>query len=444
MKASSKVFNFILLFLYIFDFTLPVIQRSSILAFLLAIVSVTLNGNARTTLSSLISTRTFRVLVLLMFVIIAIAFCLPVLHNTYDFSFLKTLFYNLFALICGAVVCAVIYSSNVKARNIRYILSLIVGIFLLQSLIEMTGIINSSFRAFIQSFNSGAELSIERGLSFRSLALSNATIATLGGLFGVLYVIFFYSIMKRENFKISFALILTLIILFIGNFFGGRTGYIGLIVGLVGFFIYKKSFKVFLRFASYLIVLITAIIYLYNTSLLPLSAKLLIDQRVLPFVFEAFYNYEDNQGFQTSSSTSLIRDHYFVIEPRTFILGDGQFTQFTAPGSGEATGHYKQTDAGFMRIVLYGGIFFQLLMFLWFLISIWPFYKSSDKADRYLFYMLLVYSTLFHVKTISYAYATFNNRLMFIVLFYYLTMHYSSKTRNIVKPLSPHQNYRLA
>jgi hypothetical protein len=78
---------------------------------------------------------------------------------------------------------------------------------------------------------------------------------------------------------------------------------------------------------------------------------------VFPFAFEFYYNYEEEGVVSTESSDALV-GHYFAIPYETVLYGDGRYLA-------ETGGYYKGTDAGYMRIVLYGGIFFFLSLVIY-------------------------------------------------------------------------------
>lgn len=406
-KAIYYVFGLVILFFYVFDFTLPVIQRSSILALFLLLFLISTNKYYRQRTTFLFRKKFVRRLILGYLGILIFSAFIPVLHQTYDFTFIKTLIANLIALFTAVLLVAYLLPED---QEEQYLLGLIVSIFVLQSLIELAAFASPQIQSLVSSFNSGSELQQERGIGFRSLALSNATVATLGGVFGVLYILFFYRLILKRS--VSYSDLILLGVLIIGNFFGGRIGYVGLVIGVIGFVFYLRSFKTVVKLVLYGISVSILLTLFYNSPLIPRNVKGILDNRILPWVFEGYYKYQLTGSLETGSTNDLFRDHYFPIPADTFILGDGRF--YVRSDSNET---YMHTDAGVMRIILYGGIVLQALMIAWTIYLLSPLRKFGYRGGSFLFYMLFAYILLFHVKTVSFGYATFNNRLIFLAVF---------------------------
>lgn len=407
----SKWFNFlfivVLLFFYVFDFSLPVVQRSSFLTLLAMITIFPASSSYQKSFFQLIGSPYLKKAFWGYILIIFVCLIIPLVHFTYDFSFIKTLIANLIALVTAIFLVAYIYRDR---KDHTHLVFLLVIVFIIQSFIELAALSNSGIQALVSSFNAGSELQQERGIGFRSLALSNATVATLGGVFGVMYLLFFYRLMQKG--KVTSIDFIALAILIVGNFFGGRTGYIGLILGLGGFIVHTMSFKILFKLVGYSVLVFFLMSLLYNSSFVPVNVKHILDDKILPWVFEGYYAYQATGSLETGSSNDLLQNHYFSIPLQSFLAGDGRF--YVTTGSNET---YMHTDAGFMRIILYGGVFLQILMIYWTYKLLLPLKRSTYEAYKVLFYLLFLYAFLFHIKTVSFAYATFNNRLMFLIVF---------------------------
>lgn len=76
--------------------------------------------------------------------------------------------------------------------------------------------------------------------------------------------------------------------------------------------------------------------------------KTVLFEQILPFTFEIFYNYFDNNSFSTDSSDILL-SMYKSLDLGTLIVGDGQYSY------GEMY-YYGDTDSGYMRPILFWGV----------------------------------------------------------------------------------------
>ncbi|MDR2224834.1 MAG: hypothetical protein LBE52_02415 [Providencia sp.] len=75
------------------------------------------------------------------------------------------------------------------------------------------------------------------------------------------------------------------------------------------------------------------------------------------YALEPIENFLSSGEIQSKSSDDLLEKHLFMPEFKTFILGDGLYTN-------EDGTFYMHTDSGVIRPILYGGIIFQLFYFL--------------------------------------------------------------------------------
>src|SRR5690606_24723020 len=111
----------------------------------------------------------------------------------------------------------------------------------------------------------------------------------------------------KGDFRIKQAIIFSL--LFVGTFFAGRTGFVGLIFGVVLYFLNIKSLlKRLFFFCKGLILLAGTVLIVF--LLLPSEIKEVVVNQLLPYAFEFVYNYID-LGKTTTTSTEILSDMYF-------------------------------------------------------------------------------------------------------------------------------------
>lgn len=74
-----------------------------------------------------------------------------------------------------------------------------------------------------------------------------------------------------------------------------------------------------------------------------------VDESLLRFAFEFFYNYNETGSFESASTNQLQEMYGLPTELWTYIVGDGLYNL-------KSGGYYMSTDVGYMRLLYYGGI----------------------------------------------------------------------------------------
>lgn len=230
-----------------------------------------------------------------------------------------------------------------------------------------------------------------------------ASLDTAGIRFSCALIMSAYLIMNRnsagEKFSMTALVVSYLIIAIIGNMIA-RTTSVGLLISLV--YLLCKSFskdysvasRRFWRIMIPMILFITPItIYLYYNST--------IVHDNLRFAFEGLFNYFENGELLTSSTEKLKGMYVFPDTLKTWIIGDGYFTNpinsdpyFTGKAKGN---FYMGTDVGYLRFIFYFGIIglfaFSLFMFKSAKIS-----ANNLHQQRILIYLLLLINFLVWFK----------------------------------------------
>src|SRR5690606_31294028 len=77
---------------------------------------------------------------------------------------------------------------------------------------------------------------------------------------------------------------------------------------------------------------------------------------VLPYALEMIYNFLQS-GKLSTVSTDKLSKMYFSVPYDTLLFGDGHWND------PDGVGYYMQTDAGYMRHVLYFGLFPSMILY---------------------------------------------------------------------------------
>jgi hypothetical protein len=233
----------------------------------------------------------------------------------------------------------------------------------------------------------------------RALALSGNPFFDLSAAYGLIYIYYFKYIIDEKQSRLNIKDTLLFAILFVGTFFAGRTGFVGLIIGLFFYFFAPGSLKLKTLSVLKIIAIFTGLAFLI-LMILPGEVREMVETRLLPFAFEFIYAYTDSGSITTKSSDSLSQ-MYFPLSVQTFFLGDGRYIM----PNGD---YYRFTDAGYMRNVLYYGIAGPILLFIYqmqffrkpikIIIGKFSLYRKQAFSDLFFFLILIIYVLILHYK----------------------------------------------
>ena len=217
------------------------------------------------------------------------------------------------------------------------------------------------------------------GSGVRGKALSAATTYHLSMAYGICFIIY-----VKDFFSAKASIVNTLIgiLLFVGIFFAGRTGFVACLIGFIGFFLYRYSIgKIIKMFKALLIVIVFVsltgvLLFLYSPEFYEL-----INEQLLPYAFEFLYSMSDGGTAETASTNRLMEmwnDSNF--DSLELLFGSGKYSN--TDGS-----YYMHVDPGVLRHMLYMGVvgYLLLLVYQLMLLPVWRF-KGRD-----LFYYSLVF-----------------------------------------------------
>ena len=275
------------------------------------------------------------------------------------------------------------------------------------------------------------------GIRLLGLAASTSYDLAIVQSFGLIFIS--YLLPKIEDNKNNLLLALYFLIILISVLLSGRTGYIGLAFCMIflirGLFISKRVRQIIIKFIIYcLIFLMIFGLCFYSIAPDELFYTVTIDANI--YAFEPFYNifgispkyaqwlkehHLDNGSFifdnfikrvkinagdpdefanastpTITSSTDVLLTMYFKIPIETWMTGDGYYFDPT----GET--YYMQTDAGYMRHILYYGIIGSLLLYGFYIYIFIKAIKQSKKINHtgltLLIYLIAVYIFIAHLK----------------------------------------------
>ncbi len=427
-ESLRKIFIITILFFFVFGIPfsfLPVNSSKIVVLILLPLGFVYfLASRGRMSVK-----REYLFITLILVLLVVIAVIYPIIHQTYDFSVAYNYFIMLAEAFLGAVVIVWLWSRIDRNLSFNKLIFYFVCISLIQSLIILSMLVSGTIRDFffsIQSTPHLVDLYIRYG-GFRGLGLAASTTYDLAVLLATSLLFITYLIKNRVYNVIILSLIFVLIML--AMLITGRSGLIGLmfvcmfmLVGLK----YKATWNTnFQKISVLVVVLAVASVYLFNSSY-----SALFVEKLLPYAFEIFYRLFESGQVGTASSDHLMA-MYFPISIKTILLGDGWWI---SPFPSRDGNYYMATDAGYMRHILFYGVFPSVLLYAFYLLGFWKMAAAYRQYNQYatflIFFMCLYYFTV-HIKGDFLTGSPMNIKMFFLFLVF--SIHISAKNVRIEK-----------
>lgn len=363
-------------FMYIFGFNIYGPIDSTILTGLIISLYFLFNSKCLNDFVNQIFSKKVLIFILLSILLMLWSVITSVINQAYDFSYIKTYIHFIIVIFIGIELLVYISHKGKTDKIVNYIIIC----FCIQSVFQMMCYAFPVISKFFDYFRS--ESMIEIGLTyngFRGIALTKSGFFSLSSAYAVSFVLFFskYNTITKKVFGKSIILLL----LVVGTFFAGRTGFVGLIYAVMmkiafSFSRKKINFSI-INTGKIIVIFFLAIFLLFSLSK---NDKI---EKLYSYVFEAFYNLFEGEGFNTASSNILIEMYDVDLSMDTIIVGDGKYYDTI----GNKKIYYQQTDVGYLRKILYFGL---VGLFLSIIIQINLLGKKLSKQEKITLFILLL------------------------------------------------------
>lgn len=339
-----------------------------------------------------------------------------ILNRTFDFSFAKYCISVLMFFFAAIFVYNILktFLGKDKILNIDFLIKLFIIIVTLQSIISILMFLIPGFTDTLYAIFSvpeSEEATLEDNIGMRLIGLGSYFFAA-GVIHGLSLIFTVYLYLKNKINK-------KWIIVYIFNFFVGllmaRTTVIGFAVSIL-FMIIWKPLNVF-----YIKQKFKWGIYLVSLFVIALIGIIMVvDEEVLKWAFEFFYNYSDSGSFESSSTNRLKEMYVIPTNIFTYLIGDGKYNL-------PEGGYYMSTDVGYLRLLYYGGIpMIVSFYFFMYYISKYIVKYNTSIIDKYLFFIIFLYLIILNFKGL----ADLNSVLVIIYIFSYLNYYQTNKFIN--------------
>lgn len=381
---------FIFLFCYVFAFYIGPFSASILISIPLYLYSV-FNKEFLHNIYVVTNTPLLKTCLKVWFSLVFLAFFFPVLYFTFDYSFLRVVGMQGVHFIAAIPFFAYLKYTNVSFEKIE---KYYIYIFVLQTIIQVIVVNNEYLGEKILLFNHyEPDNVVGIGSGIRGKALSAATTYHLTMAYGFCFIIYLKNYISK---KVSFLNVLIGVLIFVGIFFAGRSGFVACLIGGIGFLLYRS-----IPFHTRLLKLIKAIIILVAITL-TFSLLLtnfypdfwaLLNEQILPYAFEFLYSIDKSGEMETASTNHLgemwTNSDFNYLE---FIFGSGKYSN--PDGS-----YYMHVDPGILRHLLFMGIAGYTLLFIYQL-CLFPVWKMKG-ATRYYYSLILLFLIVMEFKGIN-------------------------------------------
>ena len=275
-----------------------------------------------------------------------------------------------------------------------------------------------SFKSFIFNVqNSDRQfLHLESG-GFRMLGLAYGVVWDLGIVQSLSSIFIVWLIPKTKSARKIWLLAIAYLLIFASILMSGRTGFIGILLSILLLFynlLSGGSLMKYRKFISRILITLIIILNLIYASLSP-DIRDLITEKVLPWAFELFINSQEGNGAETQS-TNQLKDMYFDISNSTFLMGDGYYRD-----PNDSAAYYMGTDAGYMRQILFYGIFGSLILYSFYFFifknMLLKSLKMYDNSTAVMIFLIAFYFFFAHIKGDGFMGGDMPLRILFLLYF---------------------------
>lgn len=408
LPTLYKVYDTLLLFMIIFSFRVPLLYNSTVLAGILLCIPAFYSPSFCKNLIAFSRNKNVIRVFIGMLIVLFCSFLVPVIYLTFDFSIIRPLVGQMPSFLVLILYFAFVITQKLSEDDCKKILF---DVFLLQAFIQLVALLFPGFHSLIELGQDPGNVEISHSMygGMRNMALASNQFFALASVYGLVVIIYLSEILRKKTFLVKDGIYL--LFYTCGIILSGRTGFFGFVFGLLYLFLSHE-----IKFIRKLKMILWGLVLLGVTAVCVYSfvpEDSFIKTKILPFAFEFVYNYVEGEGLKTESTRGLLTMLNRDISLKTFLIGDGLYTN--PDGS-----YYMHTDSGYFRMIFLFGIG-GLFLFLYFQLTCLPYrYFCKTKEYQLLIGVIILYLLLLQVKGETLGYIKYVNS----VIYYFFTSIY--------------------
>ena len=303
MENRKRILLFFFLFCYTFAFFIAGISISILIAIPMWIYAI-INKKYLNIILQVINYQYTKSVIVIWYILTLLSLFFPIIYGTYDFSFFRLVGAQALHLFSAFPILAWLKYSNISFGEVE---SMYINIFIVQTIIQLIVVNNNYLSEIILTFNHfQPENVLGPGSNIRGKALSAATTYHLTMAYGIAFIIYIkrYSLKKANVNNLFIGLLL-----FVGIFFAGRSGFVACLIGALGYIFYPKTpikHKIVFIIKIILLISFLIIIILFIISILFPSFYDMLYNHIFPYAFEFIYSLNNNDRIETQSTNHLM------------------------------------------------------------------------------------------------------------------------------------------
>lgn len=374
----------IITFLYVFAFPCAFFYRSSVLAAAILGLVFVFNLRVRREGMRLFYDPYPRRILFFMGYLLIHAYMWTKLMNANEFEQTRATFMEI-----GNLVGVVVLYAYLRVRHGTLgVLQILFYAFVAQSVIQIAGYASPTFLSYVRKISPihGDPNVLYDYIIWRGFALAGSKYFGLSVVYSYIIVYYVFIFGKTMDWKKT----ILLLIYCAGGAFTARSFYLGVLMT-----VFVLCAHVFLtRPAVFFKMAWTGFIGVaMSIVLIPGTFKAKLESQLFPWLFEFWYTYKSTGRFETRSTKVLFKGHYDNLQGYHLITGDGYYL---IPGTG---GHpWMSTDAGYMRLIFFGGVLYLILRFIPFWLIAAPAARLRMPFSKMFFIMIIASLLVFQIK----------------------------------------------
>jgi hypothetical protein len=333
-----------------------------------------------------------------------------------DFSLFKIISVQLIHLFAAVPILAYLRYKQYTFDDVERIL---ICLFVIQTIIQIVAVCSFEVTEFLYQFNKADKIFEEQiaDSRVRGRALSAATTYHLSLLYGAIFILYVKRFISKD---VSILYVITGLFLFVGIFFAGRTGFVGVAIILLFYFL---SISISLTFKLKVIiynVLISFFTLSFLSVLFP-SFYDLLNEYILPYAFEFIYSAMNEGTVETRSTNQLMGMWNTDFDMLELIVGSGKYTDISTGA------YYMHVDPGILRHLLFFGVFGYLCLLVY-QCQLLPFWKMGENKLYYGLIFLYLCAMEFKAVTLGVNKFVFSFCLLLSYSYFELKKNHTSST----------------
>ncbi|MGS0676885.1 hypothetical protein [Shewanella sp. 125m-1] len=356
LNVIDRTFSILIIFMLINSFYVIQPINSAMLAVPFAVTYSLIKGG-KLNYHKFVFSRHFAYLILAILVMSTLASFISFKSSYLDLSYFKNYVSQLIQAV-SIVIILICLCSGGGIKSQVDLLKIIVFCFCLQSIVQLLAFVSPDIASLVHKTYSADKISrlYEDYGGVRGLALTGAPGWGLSVGYAISFVLYFQLYVIKPKVLTVKAIFIGLLLV-AGSFFAGRSALLGVIIGILMFVFCHNNFvtKNMKVLKAVLIFILLSLVFfiIFNDVVM-----LLVD-KVFPFVFEIFYNMSQSGQASSKSTNILLKMWDIDVSYYELFWGTGIFTD---PNTGE---YYYGTDVGYLRELLYGGIFWLVFVLIY-------------------------------------------------------------------------------